>query len=75
LNGKGIAQSRFTYIFPHNERANRANINDTKLRQLFGDLRRLTSISFANVYRTKKDHPAHLNDLTTENKEDAEKKH
>jgi hypothetical protein len=36
---------------------------------------RLTPISFAHVYRTKKDHPAHLNDLTIENKEDAEKKH
>jgi hypothetical protein len=36
---------------------------------------RLTSISFANVYRAKKYDPAHLKDLTIENKEDAEKKH
>jgi len=61
-------------MFAHHERPDRADVNDTKLRQLFGDGSRLTSIRPTDVHGAKKYHPAHLNDLTIENKKDAEKK-
>ena len=66
-------QSRFAHILAHNERADRADVHDPELRQLLGDLRRLTSICAADVYRTEKYHPPHLNYLITGNAEFAEK--
>jgi hypothetical protein len=66
-------QRRFTHIFAHNKGAHRTNVDDTELGQLFGDSSRFASIRPAYVHRTKKYHPAHLNDLTIKNKEDAEK--
>ena len=54
------AKSRFANVLAYDERADRANVNDAKLRQLFGDHRRLASIRATDVYRTKKYNPAHL---------------
>src|SRR4029077_20579206 len=53
------AENGFANIFAHNKRADRANVNDTELRQLFSDQRRLASIGFADVYGTKKDDRSH----------------
>src|SRR4029077_21043674 len=59
LPNKRCAENGFANIFAHNKRADRANVNDTELRQLFSDQRRLAAIGFADVYRTKKDHRSH----------------
>jgi hypothetical protein len=50
-----IAQSGFTHIFANNKGADRADVDDAELGQLFCDQSRLTSISRADVYRAKKD--------------------
>src|SRR4029077_10022017 len=54
LLGNRSAKSGFTDIFAHNKRADRTNVNDTKLRQLFRDERWLASICPTDVYRAKK---------------------
>src|SRR5205807_8545409 len=53
------AKNRFADIFAHHKRADGANVDDTKFRQLFRDQRWLTSIRPTDVHRAKKYHPAH----------------
>ena len=63
LNGNFLsnrrAKNRFADIFADHKCADRANVHDTELRQLFRDQRRPTSISAADVHRTKKYDPTH----------------
>ncbi|PYJ88056.1 MAG: hypothetical protein DME71_13975 [Verrucomicrobia bacterium] len=47
-------------VFAHNERADCADVQETELRQLLGDYGWPTSISPADVYRTKKDDRGHF---------------
>ena len=57
------AQRRFSHIFAHHERADRADVNETEFGQLFRDLCWLAPIGSADVHRTKKYDPAHANHL------------
>jgi hypothetical protein len=54
LPSERCAQSRFAHVFTDNKRADRANVHDTKFRQLLRDQRRLASITPTNIYGTKK---------------------
>ena len=69
LPSEGGAENWIADRFAHNERADRAEVHNAELRQLFRNFRRLTSIGAADVYRTKKYHSLDFVDLTTENTE------
>jgi hypothetical protein len=60
------AQIRFAHVFAHNKRADRTNINDPEVLQLFRDRRRLTSICPADVHRAKKYDTGHASVCTDE---------
>ena|SRR5438045_6755445 len=66
LPNKGAAKNRFRHIFADRKGADGADVHDTELSQLLREYRRLASISSTDVHCTKKDDPAHCNDLTAE---------
>jgi hypothetical protein len=56
-----LTQSQFAHLFTDNERADGANVNDTKLGQLLRDKRWLAPVRSTDVDCTKKYNPAHRN--------------
>jgi hypothetical protein len=62
LNGSFLAiaaRRADSLIFAYNKRSDGSNVKDAELGQLLSDQGRLTSISFADIHRTKKYDPAH----------------
>jgi len=46
-------------MFAHHKRADRANVDDTKLAKLLGEQRGLASISSTDIHRAKKNDTGH----------------
>jgi hypothetical protein len=58
------AKIRLAHTRAHHKRADRADVHDIELRQLFRDRCRATSIRSTDIYRAKKNHPAHRTKVT-----------